>query len=75
MTAMIFTTGTFWLGFAVGLLFIFVLAYFYNYFAVRAQSYCHACYSDIKNERYMTWVEFPDKNMRLIKCSNAWHDE
>ena len=75
MTATIFTNGVFWLGFVAGFLFLIVLAFLYNYSSSRADTYCNSCYSDVKNERYMTWVEFPDKNMRLIKCSDSWHDE
>lgn len=75
MTATIFTSGTFWLGFIAGFFFLIVLAYLYNYASDRAHSQCNSCYSDVKNERYMTWVKFPDNNMRLIKCSDKWHDE
>ena len=75
MLAMIFTEKEFWLGFLAGAVFLVVLAYLYNYFDRYANSFCTSCYSDVKNERYMTWVEFPDKNMRLIQCSDKWHDE
>ena len=75
MTAMIFTAGAFWVGFLVGIIFLGTIAYLYGHFYVQADTYCKSCYSDVKNERYMTWVEFPGKAERLIKCSDSWHDE
>jgi nitrate/TMAO reductase-like tetraheme cytochrome c subunit len=75
MTAIIFTSSVFWVGFVVGIVFLVTIAYLYNYFDKYVNSFCNSCYSERKNERYMTWVEFPDKNMRLIQCSNEWHDK
>lgn len=70
-----FTTPIFWLGFLAGTAFIFLLAFLYGNYVNRKDTHCLSCYSDVKNERYMTWVEFPGKGSRLIKCSDKWHDK
>jgi hypothetical protein len=70
-----FTTATFWFGFFAGIIFVIILAYLYNYLVEKKVDYCLSCYSDIKNERYMTWADFPDKKSRLVKCTDEWHDK
>ena len=74
MLSTIFTNGVFWFGFIVGIITIFILAYLYNYFSGKPRRYCIDCYSEEKNFRFMTWVEFPDGSMKLVRCSNEWHN-